>query len=70
MADVKMYTKPGCPYCTKAREHYNGKGIAFDEVNVIDNPSAQEEVLKLSGGEKIVPVVVDKGEVRIGWDGG
>lgn len=70
MADVTMYTKPGCPYCAAAKDHYNGEGVAFDEINVIDNPTAQEELLKLSSGQKIVPVIVDKGEVKLGWGGG
>ena len=70
MADVKMYTKPGCPYCAAAKEHYGGQGIEYEEINVVDNPAAQKELLKLSGGERIVPVVVDKGEVKVGWGGG
>ncbi len=65
-----MYTKPGCPYCAAAKDHYNGKGVDFEDINVIDNPSAQKELLELSKGEKIVPVVVDSGEVKIGWGGG
>lgn len=70
MADVIMYTKPGCPYCAAAKEHYSGRGITFDEINVIDNPVAQKKLLALSGGQKIVPVIVDQGKVTIGWDGG
>jgi len=70
MADVKMYTKPGCPYCAAAKEHYTGKGIAFDEINVVGNPKAQKELLKLSNGQRMVPVVVDKGKVTVGWGGG
>ncbi len=70
MADVTMYTKPGCPYCAAAKDHYNQEGIAFDEINVIDNPVAQKKVLELSGGERIVPVVIDKGKAKIGWGGG
>lgn len=70
MAEVTMYTKPGCPYCAAAKDHYNGEKIAFDEINVIDNPTAQEDLLKLSDGQKIVPVIVDKGEVKLGWGGG
>lgn len=70
MADVKMYTKPGCPYCAAAKEHYAGKGIDFEEINVVGNPQAQQELLKLSGGQRMVPVVVDKGEVTVGWGGG
>lgn len=70
MANVKMYTKPGCPYCAAAKEHYRDNGIDFEEINVIDNPSAQTELLELSKGQKIVPVIVDSGEVKLGWGGG
>ncbi|MEE9443714.1 MAG: glutaredoxin family protein [candidate division Zixibacteria bacterium] len=70
MPNVKMYTKPGCPYCTAARENYNDRGVEFEDINVIDNPMAQEELLKLSNGQKIVPVIIDNGEVKIGWGGG
>lgn len=70
MADVTMYTKPGCPYCAAAKDHYSNQGIVFDEINVIGNLEAQKKVLELSGGERIVPVVVDGEEVKIGWNGG
>jgi glutaredoxin 3 len=70
MADVKMYTKPNCPYCAAAKEHYAKAGKAFDEVNVIGNAEAQKELLALSKGKRIVPVVVDEGEVIVGWNGG
>lgn len=70
MADVTMYTKPGCPYCAAAKEHYQKKNIPFDEINVIDNPAAQKKLLALSKGERIVPVIVDGGKVTLGWDGG
>lgn len=70
MSDVIMYTKPGCPYCAAAKEHYNSQGRAFDEINVIDNPEAQTKALDLSGGKRIVPIIIDKGEVKLGWNGG
>lgn len=70
MSDVIMYTKPGCPYCAAAKEHYNSQGTAFDEINVIDNPEAQTKALDLSGGKRIVPIIIDKGEVKLGWNGG
>jgi glutaredoxin 3 len=70
MTNVKMYTKPGCPYCAAAKEHYTKNGVAFDETNVIGDDAAQAELLKLSGGKKIVPVIVDKGKIILGWNGG
>lgn len=70
MATVKMFTKPGCPYCAAAKEHYSKNGVSFDETNVIGNDAAQSELLKLSGGKRIVPVIVDKGKIILGWNGG
>ncbi|MCK5125948.1 MAG: hypothetical protein KAR42_06815 [candidate division Zixibacteria bacterium] len=70
MSDVRIFTKPGCPYCAAAKEHFSGNDVSFEEINVIGNPAAQEELLKLSNGEKIVPVIIDSGEVKIGWGGG
>ena len=70
MADVKIYTKPGCPYCAAAKDHYAGQGIGYEEIDVIGNRAAQKELLALSGGRRLVPVIVDHGKVTIGWDGG
>ena len=67
---VTIYTKPGCPYCAAAKKHYNDNGIAFDELNVKADSATKEKVLELTGGQRIVPVVVDHGEVKIGWNGG
>ena len=70
MVDVKIYVKPGCPYCEAAREYYTQQRVAFEEINIIGNPEAQKELLKLSKGKRMVPVIVDKGQVKVGWDGG
>lgn len=70
MADVIIYTKPGCPYCAAAKAHYTEQGIPFEEVNVREVPGAQEKVLALTKGQKIVPVIVEKGELKVGFGGG
>jgi glutaredoxin len=70
MADVTIYTKPGCPYCAAAMKHYTEMGIPFDEVDVKQSASHMEKALKISGGQRIVPVIVDHGEVKLGFGGG
>ena len=70
MSDVVIYTKDGCPYCAAAKKHYTEQGIEFDEVNIHRTPEAKETILKLTGGQSIVPVIVDKGETKIGFGGG
>lgn len=68
--EVILYTKPGCPYCQKAREHYTQLGIAFDDRNAQDNPVYRKEMLKISNGDLTVPVIVEDGKLKqIGWEG-
>ena len=67
---VKIYTKPGCPYCAKAREFYTGKGIAFEDLNAQDNLKYREQMLELTGGDRTVPTIVEDGKLKqIGWEG-
>ena len=67
---VIIYTKPGCPYCAKAREYYTQKGIAFDDRNAQDNMEYRKQMLKFSKGDPTVPVIVENGKLKqIGWEG-
>lgn len=69
-AQVTIYTKPGCPYCAAAKKHYTDKGIAFTEVDVKASSTNLEAALKHTGGERIVPVIVENGTVSLGFGGG
>src|SRR6185503_6143470 len=68
--EVKIYTKPGCPHCAKAREYYTAKGIHFEDLNAQDNLEYRAEMLAISDGEPTVPVIVENGRLKqIGWEG-
>jgi glutaredoxin len=68
--EVKIYTKPGCPYCAKARESYTARGIAFEEFNAQDDMKFREEMLSITDGDPTVPVIVENGRLKeIGWEG-
>ena len=65
-----IYTKPGCPHCAKAREHYTQKGIAFEDRNAQDNLDYRKEMFLYSYGDPTVPVIVKNGRLQqIGWEG-
>lgn len=65
-----MYVKDGCPYCAAAIEHYTKEGIEFTEINVHEVEGAKDELLKLTDGQRIVPVIVENNDVKIGFGGG
>lgn len=70
MAEVIIYTKPGCPHCAKAMSWYTSQGIAFDERNAQDNPDYRKEMFKFSKNDPTVPVIVIDGRLKqIGWEG-
>jgi glutaredoxin len=63
-----MYSKPGCPYCQKARDYYNENGVEFTEHDAQNDKKAQKEMLEYSGGDLVVPCIVMDGEyVQSGW---
>jgi glutaredoxin len=53
-----------------ARDDYTARGVAFEYVNVKKNPARLAEMLRHSGGRRVVPVIVDGGIVTIGFAGG
>ena len=67
---VIIYTKPGCPYCEKAREHYTARGIPFEDRNAQDNLEYRREMFSYSKGDPTVPTIVEDGKLKsIGWEG-
>lgn len=67
---VVIYTKPGCPYCAKAREYYTQQGIAFEDRNAQDNLKYRKEMFDFTGGDPTVPTIVEDGKLKqIGWEG-
>jgi glutaredoxin 3 len=67
---VVIYTKPGCPYCAAARKDLEERGMPYEEINTKDNPKAVAEVMRLSDGKGIVPILVSGEEVQVGFGGG
>jgi glutaredoxin 3 len=67
---VVIYTKPGCPYCAAAKQDLEERGVPYEEISTKDNPKAAEEVMRLSGGNGIVPILVSSEEVKVGFGGG
>ena len=68
--EVIIYTKPGCPYCAKARAHYSSIQQEFEDRNAQDNLEHRREMLALTNGDPTVPVIVEDGSLKqIGWEG-
>lgn len=64
-----IYTKPGCPYCAAAKEDFAQRGLNYTEYDVSTDPARKEEAISLAKGVAAVPVIVDNGEVSVGFGG-
>ncbi len=65
-----IYTTPGCPYCAEARKDLEERGVTYEEISIKGNPKALAEVMRLSNGTGIVPILVSGNEVTVGFGGG
>lgn len=66
---VVIYGKDSCPYTADALASHKAKGGDVEYVNVTRDAAALERMLALSGGQRRVPVIVEGGQVTIGFGG-
>ena len=64
--EVIIYGRAGCKFTDQAKAAYGDKAKYFD---VQADSVKLQEMLKLSDGARIVPVIVDGGKVIIGHGG-
>ena len=68
MSKVTIYGKADCPHTARARRHYAAQGAQY--VDVKADAEALERMLVLSRRRRAVPVIVEDGDVSVGFDGG
>jgi glutaredoxin len=69
-APVLLYTRRGCPYSDAKRTELQRGGVILREIDVSERPEVIPELLKLTGGRRIVPVVVEGSRIAVAPDGG
>jgi len=67
---VELYGAKRCPYTSELREHLIWNRVVFIEYDVDEDAGARERLAGLTGGRRVVPVLVENGRVsEIGWRG-
>ena len=65
---VEIYTKENCPYCVKATDLFDAKGIEYETYNVTGDEERFEEMVERANGRKTAPEVFIDDELTGGWD--
>jgi mycoredoxin len=56
-ASITMYSTTWCGYCHRLKKVLQSEGIAYDEVDIEQDPSAAEFVGSVNNGNHVVPTV-------------
>lgn len=57
MEILTMYTAPWCPDCRRAKTFLKERGVEFHEVNIEEDPSGEEIVIKVNDGRRKIPTL-------------
>ena len=67
-AKVEIYTKWGCPYCTRAKALLDSKGVSYEEYDVTLGGPKKVEMLERAPDARTVPQVFIAGAAVGGSD--
>jgi len=67
MAQVKVYSTPTCPYCTRVKDFPKDNNVKFENIDVSSDQEKAQEMIDVSG-QMGVPVIVIDGKVIVGFD--
>ena len=53
-----MYSTPWCGYCQRLKAQFGREGIAFEEIDIEQDPTSAALVEQVNGGNQTVPTIV------------
>ena len=56
-AAIEIYTRPGCGYCTAAKQLLTRKQVAFTELSVATDPAYREQMYDRAGAGTTFPQI-------------
>jgi glutaredoxin 3 len=68
MKKVTIYTTRTCPYCVKAKQLLNEKGVTYEELRTDESAELAAEAMEKSGGIRTVPQIFIDGHHVGGCD--
>ena len=59
MSRIQIYTTRWCGYCVRAKTLLDGKGIAYEEITLDDDPAFRRNLQELTGGWTVPQILID-----------
>ncbi|MBE0510472.1 MAG: glutaredoxin 3 [Chromatiales bacterium] len=64
MSQVVMYSTASCPYCVRARQLLEKKGVDYTDIRIDQQPTLRPEMERLSGRSSVPQIFI--GEFHVG----
>ncbi len=59
MPKVEIYTKSWCPYCARAKDHLDSRGVRYEEIDVTTDSFREMEMVNRSSRHTVPQIFVD-----------
>lgn len=59
MPRIRIYTTRWCGYCVRAKALLESRGLAYDEIELDDDPAFRQTVLEATGGWTVPQILID-----------
>jgi len=59
MKSVLIYTTQYCPFCYRAKDLLDSKGVVYQEIAIDNSESLRQEMIQLSGGYTVPQIFID-----------
>lgn len=57
MEEITIYSTAWCPDCRRAKNFLKERGVAFQEVNIEEDETGEEIVIRANHGKRSVPTL-------------
>ncbi|HET7887213.1 MAG TPA: glutaredoxin 3 [Bradyrhizobium sp.] len=64
-AAIEIYTRPGCGYCTAAKQLLTRKNAVFTELNIANDPNLRQAMYERAGAGATFPQIF-VGQTHVG----
>ena len=54
---LTMYSTPWCGYCHRLKSQFDREGIAYEVIDIEQDPASAEYVMRVNGGNQTVPTI-------------
>jgi glutaredoxin 3 len=59
MSTIVIYTTRWCGYCVRAKALLEGKGLAYEEITLDDDPAFRSSLQELTGASTVPQILID-----------